>query len=42
MPHTQACPLVNAQIEKASTYYGNEDVQLINFLGVTYEQEKAH
>lgn len=42
MPHTQACPLVNAPTEKASTYHGNEDVQLINFLGVTDEQEKAH
>lgn len=42
MPHTQPCPLVNAQIGKASTYYSNEDVQLINFLGVTDEQEKAH
>lgn len=27
---------------KASTYYSNEDVQLINFLGVADEQEKAH
>lgn len=42
MFHTQACPLVDAQIEKTSTYYGNKDVQLINFLGVTDEQEKAH
>lgn len=40
--HTYACPLVDARIEKASTYNGNEDVQLINFLGVTDEQEKAH
>lgn len=41
-PPTQARLLVNAGIQRASTDFGNKDVQLINLLGVIDEQEKAH